>query len=90
MNLARILLIVAALAVAGTTAFLVRNFLKDSAEIGKGQPQEIVKAPTIKVLVALNNLPAGTIVNPDLFLWQNWPEEGLAENYIVQGKDDQK
>ncbi|MFP6748408.1 MAG: Flp pilus assembly protein CpaB [Alphaproteobacteria bacterium] len=90
MNLARILLIVAALAVAGTTAFLVRNFLKESVENGNGKAQEIVKAPTIKVLVALNNLPAGTIVNPDLFLWQNWPKEGLAENYIVQGEDDKK
>ncbi len=90
MNLARILLIVAALAVAGTTAFLVRNFLQDSVGNGKGKPQEVVKAPTVKVLVALNNLPAGTIVNPDLFLWQAWPEEGLAENYIVQGQKDKK
>ena len=62
----------------------------DAVKNGNGKAQEIVKAPTIKVLVALNNLPAGTIVNPDLFLWQNWPKEGLAENYIVQGKDDKK
>jgi len=31
-------------------------------------------------------MPAGTIVNPDLFRWQNWPEDGLAADYIVKGR----
>ena len=42
----------------------------------------------IKVLVALNDLPAGTIVNLDLFRGQNWPEDGLDPEYIVEGKKD--
>ncbi len=94
MNLARILLIVAALAVAGVTAFLVRSYLQGKeAELAEnGKKQQIVEAPKIKVLVALNDLPAGTIVNPDLFKWQNWPEDGLDPEYITQGKpkDDKK
>jgi pilus assembly protein CpaB len=87
LNLARILLIVAALAVAGVTAFLVKGYLQGKeAEIAEnGKKNEVKEAPKVMVLVALNDLPAGTIVNPDLFRWQSWPEEGLAEDYIVQG-----
>jgi len=87
LNLARILLIVAALAVAGVTAFLVKSYLQDKeAQIAEnGQSQAAEKTPAVRVLVALNNLPAGTIVNPDLFRWQSWPEDGLAPEYIVQG-----
>ena len=87
MNLARILLIVAALAVAGVTAYLVKSYLQDKeAQIAEsGQNQTSEKSPTVQVLVALSNLPTGTIVNPDLFRWQNWPEDGLSPEYIVQG-----
>ncbi len=87
MNLARILLIVAALAVAGVTAFLVKNYLQDKeAQIAANNQKPVAKkTQSVQVLVALNNLPAGTIVNPDLFRWQNWPEDGLAPEYIVQG-----
>lgn len=89
MNLARILLVVAALAVAGVTAFLVRGYLQGKeAELAEsGKNQDIGKVLSVQVLVALNNLPAGTIVNPDLFRWQNWPEDGLAPEFIVQGGD---
>lgn len=88
MNLARILLVVAALAVAGVTAFLVRGYLQGKeAEIAEGsKKQEIEKVASVQVLVALNDLPAGTIVKPDLFRWQTWPEDGLAPEFIVQGK----
>ena len=87
MNLARILLIVAALAIAGVTAFLVKSYLQDKeAQIAENNQKPVAKkTQSVQVLVALNNLPAGTIVNPDLFRWQNWPEDGLAPEYIVQG-----
>jgi pilus assembly protein CpaB len=58
------------------------------AESGKAQDGDNV--PAVKVLVALNNLPAGTIVNPDLFRWQTWPEDGLAPEFIVQGSKNNK
>lgn len=71
MNLARILLIVAALALSGVTAFLVKSYLQGKeAEIAKnGKKHDVVDAASVKVLVAINDLPAGTIVNPDLFRW---------------------
>jgi len=69
------------------TAYLVKSYLQDKeAQIAEsGQNQTSEKSPTVQVLVALSNLPTGTIVNPDLFRWQNWPEDGLSPEYIVQG-----
>lgn len=88
MNLARIILVVAALAVAGVTAFLVRSYLQGKeAEIAEnGKKNDVDHGASVQVLVALSKMPAGTIVNPDLFRWQNWPEDGLASDYIVKGK----
>ena len=92
MNLARILLIVAALAVAGVTAYLVKGYLQGKeAEIAEnGKKHEVEQTPKVEVLVALNDLPAGTIVKPDLFRWQIWPEDGLSPEYIVRGKAGEK
>ena len=72
------------------TAFLIRGYLqgKEAKIAQNGKMNEVVQAPVIKVLVALNDLPAGTIVNPDLFRWQYWPEDGLDPEYIVEGKKD--
>ena len=71
------------------TAYLVRSYLQgkeaEIAESGKGAGAANV--PAVEVLVALRDLPAGTIVNPDLFRWQTWPDEGLAPEFIVRGKD---
>src|SRR5216684_5957769 len=38
------------------------------------------------VLVAKGDLPAGQFVRPDNLHWQAWPEAGIAENYVVEGK----
>ena len=90
MNLARIILIVVALAFAGVTVFLVRNYLasqsEQQAQQGRDDPNQVA---SVEVLVAERELPAGTILNPDAFRWQTWPQEGLNESYIVrqQGQD---
>jgi pilus assembly protein CpaB len=92
LNLARILLIVAALAVAGVTAYLVKGYLQGKeAEIAEnGKKNEVEQTAKVEVLVALNDLPAGTIVNPDLFRWQTWPEDGLSPEYVVRGGSAEK
>ena len=38
------------------------------------------------VLVAKGDLPAGQFVRPDNLQWQAWPEAGIADNYVVEGK----
>ena len=89
MNLARVILIVAAFLVAGVTAFLVNNYLKSrEAEFSvTNKAPKIEKAPTVRVLVADSDLAAGTMVSENLLRWQAWPNDGLSPEYIVQGKD---
>jgi len=84
-NLARIILIVVALAFAGVTVFLVRSYLADKeAEISEGSAEEQARIAAIDVLVAERDLPAGTILNPDSFRWQPWPKQAINENYITR------
>ena len=87
--MARIILIVAALSIAGGTAFLVKNYLqsREAAFAANGGKTVVETASTVKVLVAESNLAAGTIVNEDLFRWQNWPDDNLSPEYIVKGDD---
>ncbi len=84
MNAARIVLIVVALAAAGLTVFLIRNYLAD--QVPPPQQQPVATIASIHVLVAERDLPAGTILNPEAFRWQPWPKKAINENY-VQRKD---
>jgi pilus assembly protein CpaB len=82
--LARVLLVVVALGIAGLTALLIRNYLSNKeAELAQGgEAQQTVSL--VEVLVADRELPAGTIVQPDAFVWQPWPGETLNPNYIAR------
>ncbi|MCG8504060.1 MAG: Flp pilus assembly protein CpaB [Sphingomonadales bacterium] len=85
MNLRSIILVVVALAVAGATALLTRSWL------GANRPQQVVAAPapvqpTVKVLVARNNLPIGRILEAEDMRWQSWPDGNLPDSYIINGK----
>ena len=90
MNLARIILIVAAFSVAGVTALLVKNYLQsreaEFAVTGK-KPKIEKKLLTVRILVADSDLAAGTMVSEKLLRWQIWPNDGLAPEYIVEGKN---
>jgi pilus assembly protein CpaB len=44
------------------------------------------EAPKKMVLVAKTDLPAGQFVRPENLRWQAWPEEGIADNYVVEGQ----
>lgn len=88
MNLARIVLIVVALAFAGVTVFLVRNYLSDKeTELSQAREDDEERIVAIDVLVAERDLPAGTILNPDSFRWQPWPKQAVNENYIVRKEE---
>jgi pilus assembly protein CpaB len=82
-NLARIILIVVALAFAGVTVFLVRNYLSEKEkDIAAKQQDDPDRIAAVDVLVAERDLPAGTILNPESFRWQPWPKQALNEQYI--------
>jgi pilus assembly protein CpaB len=79
MNPRIIVLAIAALVVAGLTAFLVRIFLQ-----GSGEEEQVVDTDTTAILVANSNLPMGHLVEPNDLRWQEWPNDSIHANYLTQ------
>lgn len=89
----KLILIIFALAIAGSTVWFVRNWAGQ-----QNQPQvqqaEVVKPaapekPKMRILVAAESLPAGTLVREQHMRWQTWPhdeDENVEEIYVVETK----
>ena len=89
MNSKRIVFLLLAVIVAGTTAFLARAWLQgERAAIlaQAGVRHDAPTLPTLQVLVAKTAVHTGQIVKPDMLHWQPWPQSGLPTSYIVEGK----
>lgn len=88
MNSRKLMLMVGALIFAAISAMLARSMFGGGATqpaMAQGPAQ-----PTgPEVLVATKTLPAGTIVTPDAFRYQPWPNELVQEAYFLRGKVDQ-
>ncbi len=69
MRIVIISVIVAALAVAGITAGLIQKYLSTQRSTGPAPVAELVGVT--KILVASRDLPAGTVIGPNEFAWQN-------------------
>ena len=88
MNSKRIVFLLLAVIVAGTTAFLARAWLQAeraaiAAQIASPKP---VAAPAVQVLVARNALRTGQLIKPEDLRWQAWPQGALPQTYIIEGK----
>ncbi len=83
-----IILIVVALAIAGTVAFLVSRFLSETEEAARNVEPQVVSESTVDVLVAANELPVGRIVRDNDIRWQSWPEDAVSADYIVKASED--
>lgn len=82
-----IILIIVAVAMAGTTALLLRSWL--AAQRAAMAPRPVASAPAQRgpeVLVAKVDLVAGQFVRPEHLRWQAWPEGSLAPAYVLQGR----
>jgi pilus assembly protein CpaB len=89
MNSKRIVFLLLAVIVAGTTAFLARAWLQAeraaiAAQMGGGPARPAAK-PAVQVLVARSALRAGTLIKPEHLRWQAWPQGSLPPTYIVEG-----
>ena len=83
----KIALLVGALIIAGVTAFMAKNMFSGSAA---PQAAAAVQAPQPvgpKILVATRALPIGTIIGPDSFRYQPWPQELMENAYFVEGQN---
>jgi pilus assembly protein CpaB len=88
MNSKRIVFLLLAVIVAGTTAFLARAWLQSeraaiAAQMGGQRP---VAKPAAQVLVARAVIRTGQLIKPDDLRWQPWPQGNLPASYIVEGK----
>jgi pilus assembly protein CpaB len=87
MDTRKIMLIVGALIVAIGAAFGVNQMMRGAS----GPPVQAAAAPKPagpSILVATRQLPVGTIIGPDAFRFQAWPEELVEKNYFVKEKTD--
>lgn len=88
MNARSLLIIVAALLVAGVTAFLARSWL--SAERVQVQTAQVAvrEVPAQAVLVAAAHLPTGLFIKEEHLRWQAWPADAADPNYMLQDQTD--
>ena len=83
----KLILIVFALLITGSTVWFVRNWAGNRApatvETAAVEVQSV--AQNVKILVAATDLPAGTLVQEQHLQWQAWPEEDDVEDlYVVE------
>lgn len=86
MNSKRIVFLLLAVIVAGTTAFLARAWLQAeraaiAAQIAGPKPV----TPSVQVLVVRNALRTGQLIKPEDLRWQAWPQGALPQTYITEG-----
>ena len=89
MNSKRIVFLLLAVIVAGTTAFLARAWLQAERAAIAAQiaaPKAAAAAPSVQVLVARNALRTGQLIKPEDLRWQAWPQGALPQTYIIEGK----
>ncbi len=89
MDAKKIALLVAALLIAGVTAFMARSMFASGGS-GSAQVQAaLAPAPTgPEILVATRTLPVGTIIAPDSFRYQPWPKDLVQNAYYLKGQAD--
>jgi pilus assembly protein CpaB len=87
MDTRKIMLIVGALIVAIGAAFGVNQMMR-GASAPSAQAAAAPKVTGPSILVATRQLPVGTIIGPDAFRFQPWPDELVEKNYFLKEKTD--
>ncbi len=91
MSIRNILLILGALFMMGGTAFVAKNWLDaQRAPVQVAGEVEAPPAPVLTyVLIAKSDIPLGTFLQQEDLEWQAWPDDGLAESYLIQDAFDE-
>lgn len=87
MDTRKIMLIVGALIITIGAAIGVNMMLRSAREAEERAAAEPAKVLP-QILVATRPLPAGTIIGPDSFRFQSWPEELTDTSYYYKDKTD--
>jgi pilus assembly protein CpaB len=87
MDAKKIALLVGALLIAGITAFMAKNLITGaSAPSANAAAMPVQTGP--QILVATRALPVGTILAPDSFRYQPWPNDLVEKAYFKKGDTD--
>ncbi len=82
----KLILIVFALLITGSTVWFVRNWAGQRTPVTEtAQVETQPVQQNIRILVAATDLPAGTLVQEQHLKWQGWPEDDDIEDlYVVE------
>ncbi len=83
MKVARILVLIIALAAGGVAAWLALNVMGQTpapVEVVEGGPT----INTVDVLVAAQDIPLGTVIDSSALEWRIWPAEGAVGTYLTR------
>jgi pilus assembly protein CpaB len=83
----RIIILAVAAIAAVLAAFLVRNMASAPEPLTATETVERiieVEVSQQKVLVAMNDLRAGSLITPDVLRWADWPEATINPGYFTQ------
>ena len=83
MSVRRLLFVLIALCVSGTTVLIGRAWLAPR-EVPQVAAAPAPESP--RVLVAQASLAAGQFVRPENLRWQAWPADGVSGNYVTDDK----
>jgi pilus assembly protein CpaB len=89
MSARSLILLVAALLIAGTAAYITRGVLsarKPAEQPVAAQPAPALPAADTSILVAAANLPAGTLLKPEHLKWQAWPQNAITPAFFAQSQ----
>ena len=81
MKLRVVILVLLAFGAALGTVYFARNWM-DAQRAAMTQSPPPPPPVHNEILVAKEDLPAGTLLKPDQLVWQPWPEGGLESAYI--------
>lgn len=86
MSLRVIVLVLVAVGAALGTVVFARSWIDaQRAAITARVPPPESETPAPEILVTKVALPAGSFVKPEHLRWQPWPDENLADAYVVKG-----
>lgn len=89
MNRRRLILLSIAFVVAAGTWRLVDTQLSKSPQVNIQQAPVVKEKPKVRILIADENLPAGSLVHIDALEWREWPaSDDMEKTYILEGKAD--
>jgi pilus assembly protein CpaB len=89
MSARSLILLIAALLIAGTAAYITRGVLtarKPAEQPVAAQTAPALPAADTSILVAAANLPTGTLLKPEHLKWQAWPQNAITPAFFAQAQ----